>query len=250
LKGAKVDVGGAVTLAGGEVSDQVDVGGSFTSSKPLKFNRIDVGGSVMLMEGGQGGRVDVGGRFESRGSLTFETIEVGGTVEIGGDGDGVAVDVGGTFQTSGNLTLKEDLRVGGRARIGKALRLNSLDVGGEVEAELVEAQNEVEVGGRLRSNRGTKANRIDLGARSRATGPLIAEKVRIREGGEVEDVYAGELQLERRARARNLYVKIARLESQCRIAGEVLYQERLDAESDVEYAKPPVKTAELPKPPI
>src|SRR5213594_1707978 len=140
LKGTKVDVGGAVSLAGGEDSDQVDVGGSFTSSKPLKFNRIDVGGSVILTEGGQGGRVDVGGRFESRGSLTFETIEVGGTVEIGGDGDGVAIDVGGTFQTSGNLTLKEDLRVGGRARIGKALRLNSLDVGGEIEADLVEAQ--------------------------------------------------------------------------------------------------------------
>ena len=102
----------------------------------------------------------------------------------------------------------------------------------------------------MRSNRGTKANRIELGARSRASGPLIAKKVRIREGGEVEDIYAGELQLERRVRARNLYVREARLESQCRIAGEVLYQDRLEAEPDVEYAKPPVKTIELPKPPL
>ncbi len=53
-----------------------------------------------------------------------------------------------------------------------------------------------------------------------------------------------------RVRAGNVYAKDVRLESRCRISGEVKYSGRIEADSDVEFAKPPMKTDELPKPPL
>src|SRR5947208_2017718 len=100
-----------------EVSKDVDVGGKFESTKPLKFSKIDVGGLATLVEGGEGGDVDVGGKFESRADLSFNSLDVGGMASINGNGKGVDVDVGGLLRVSGSLTLEKDLD-------RKSIRLN------------------------------------------------------------------------------------------------------------------------------
>jgi len=67
----------------------------------------------------------------------------------------------------------------------------------------------------------------------------------------VEDVYADTVEMGERVRAGNVYAnKDVRLESRCRISGEVKYSDRIEAESDVEFAKPPMKTDEIAKPPL
>src|SRR6266849_1260640 len=250
VKIVRLEVGGSARVGGGEISKQVDVGGSFVSAKPLKFGDIDVGGTVTLDQGGEGRGIDVGGRFESRGNLNFETIDVGGTVEITGNGEGEAVDVGGHLEVSGDLTLRRDLDIGGKAKVGGNLKLQSLEVGGVIEASFIEAQDKVEVGGRLATTKGTKARTIELGSRSEATGVLIGTQVRIRDRARVDDVYADVATLEEGVRARNLYMRAGRIESHCKISGEVLYQETIEADPEAEFSKPPVKTAELPRPPI
>jgi predicted acyltransferase (DUF342 family) len=171
-------------------------------------------------------------------------------VDIAGNGEGEEVDIGGMLQVSGNLHLKRDLDLGGTARIGGSLRLASLEVGGTIEAEIIVAEDKVEVGGRLRTAKGTKAKTIQLGQRSEVLGVLVGEDVRIGDNARVEDVYADTLEMGERVRARNVYAKDARFESRCRISGEVKYVDRIESEPDVEFAKPPLKTSDLPKPPL
>ena len=74
--------------------------------------------------------------------------------------------------------------------------------------------------------------------------------MKIGDSARVEDVYADTVEMGERVRAGNVYAKDVRLESRCRISGEVKYSDRIEAESDVEFAKPPMKTDELPKPPL
>jgi len=102
----------------------------------------------------------------------------------------------------------------------------------------------------LATTKGTKARTIELGSRSEATGVLVGTQVRIRDRARVDDVYADVATLEEGVRARNLYIRSGRIESHCKISGEVLYQETIEADPEAEFSKPPVKTAELPRPPI
>jgi predicted acyltransferase (DUF342 family) len=74
--------------------------------------------------------------------------------------------------------------------------------------------------------------------------------VKIGDNARVEDVYADTVEMGEGVRAGNVYAKNARFESRCRISGEVRYSDRIEAEPDVEFAKPPTKTNDLPKPPL
>ena len=250
VKSAKLDVGGLARIGGGEVSKDVDVGGKFESTKPLKFSKIDVGGLATLLEGGEGGDVDVGGKFESRADLSFNSLDVGGMASINGNGKGVEVDVGGLLRVSGSLTLEKDLDIGGRAYIGAELRLDSLEVGGSIEADQIIAQKSVEVGGDLKTIKGTRGDIVELGYGSRASGPIVARKVSVGHGGKVEDVYADTLEMEHGSRARNLYFREGVIEAGVQVEGEVLYTDNIEASPDVKFARPASKVKDLPKPPL
>jgi hypothetical protein len=56
--------------------------------------------------------------------------------------------------------------------------------------------------------------------------------------------------MERDAEARNLYGETIRLESDCRVHGEVKYTESLETERGVTIAKPPQKVSKLPSAPL
>ena len=209
-----------------------------------------MGGLATLVEGGEGGDVDVGGKFESRADLSFISLDVGGMASINGNGKGVEVDVGGLLRVSGSLTLEKDLDIGGRAYIGAELRLDSLEVGGSMEADLIIARKSVEVGGDLKTIKGTKGDTVELGHGSRASGPIVAREVSVGHGGRVEDVYADTLEMEHGSRARNLYFREGVIEAGVHVEGEVLYTDTIEASPDVKFAKPASKVSYLPKAPL
>src|SRR2546427_369573 len=242
----RVEISGDIKSTG-----EIDVEhGELRIDGSLDASSVEVDARLFVGKSATAHDFDVGGRFESKGNLTFESIDVGGTVDINGNGEGEEVDIGGMLEVSGNLHLKGDLEIGGKARIGGILKLASLEVGGMIEADLIEAEDEIEVGGRLRTTKGTKAKTIELGHRSEAIGVLVGGRVKIGDNARVEDVYADTVGMGEGVRAANGYAKNARFESRCRISGEVRYSEKVEAESDVEFAKPPTKTDNLPKPPL
>src|SRR6266699_3236938 len=49
----RVDDGGMARVGGGKVSKGVGFGGTFESTKPLRFSKSDVGGLATLVEGGE-----------------------------------------------------------------------------------------------------------------------------------------------------------------------------------------------------
>src|SRR5947199_46759 len=184
------------------------------------------------------------------GSDRADEFEVGGMASIDGNGKGVEVDVGGLLRVSGSLTLEKDLDIGGRAYIGAELRLDSLEVGGSMEADLIIAQKSIEVGGDLKTIKGTKGDTVKLGHGSRASGPIVAREVSVGHGGRVEDVYTDTLEMEHGSRARNLYFREGVIEAGVNVEGEVLYTDTIEASPDVRFAKPSAKVNELPKPPL
>jgi cytoskeletal protein CcmA (bactofilin family) len=169
---------------------------------------------------------------------------------INGNGKGVEVDVGGLLRVSGSLTLEKDLDIGGRAYIGAELRLDSLEVGGSMEADQIIAQKSIEVGGDLKTIKGTKGDTVELGHGSRASGTIVARKVSVGHGGRVEDVYAVTLEMDHGSRARNLYFREGVIEAGVHVEGEVLYTDTIEASPDVKFAKPASKVNDLPKAPL
>jgi cytoskeletal protein CcmA (bactofilin family) len=243
----EIDVGGTVKLEGGKVGN-IKVGGTLKSSRPLNFGNISVGGSVKI-SGGVGREIDVGGTFKSDGDLEFVNIDVGGTVKIDGDAKGRNIDVGGTVSVNGNLDLSEDLRVGGKAAVDGILKARTVRVGGKVEAFKIEALDEISTN-TLRTTEGAKAEKIMIGRKGEAEGPLIANRILVRERARVEDVYGGTVVLRKGSRANNVYAERLTIENDCRITGYVKYTDTLIADKDARLSMDPEKTEKLPAPPF
>src|SRR2546428_425506 len=243
---AKIRIEGDLNAKGEvKVEDgQLAVDGSLEATTVTVDKALRIGGNARADD------VDVGGKFESRADLSFNSIDVGGMASISGNGKGVEVDVGGLLRVSGSLTLEKDLDIGGRAYIGAELRLDSLEVGGSMEADLIIAQKSIEVGGDLKTIKGTKGDTVELGHGSRASGLIVAREVSVGHGGKVEDVYADTLEMEHGSRARNLYFREGVIEAGVHVEGEVLYTDTIEASPDVRFAKPSSKVNELPRPPI
>jgi cytoskeletal protein CcmA (bactofilin family) len=244
----RIDVGGSVKVGGGKVTHEIDVGGSFESAGPLEFDEIDVGGSVRLGGDSSGKRVDVGGVVKVSGNLRFEEIDVGGTIDIEGNADGEDVDIGGVLTVKANLTLSGRVEVGGKCRVGGILTAKRVEIGGWIEALEIKAQ-EVEVGGSTVTERGVRADSIVIGDRGRVKGPLIGGTVYLGERSEAEQVYGENITLEERSKVESIRGAHIEIESGCRILGEVLYSESLDADEDVSFAVEPKKTPALPEAP-
>src|SRR5213594_1131364 len=236
-----VDVGGSFQVRGTAEVEDIDVGGRLDVAGQVKISRLDAGGSARV-GGGEVTRIDVGGSFSSTAPLKFGDIDVGGTVSLEKGGVGGGIDVGGRFESRGNLSF-ERIDVGGTVEITGNGEGDSVDIGGhlEVSGDLI-LKRDLDIGGKARVGGNLKLQSLDVGG--------LIEARQIEAQDKVEDVYAESATLEEGVRARNLYLHEGRIESRCRIAGEVLYKDNLETDSDVEFAKSPVKTDRLPKPPI
>ena len=112
---------------------------------------------------------------------------------------------------------------------------------------MVTARDKVSVGGSINTVVGVNASFIEIGRRGKVTGPVRANEVLIGERARVEDVYSDEITMAEEAQARNLYGQRIRVESGCRIEGEVRFTQSLESEKGVFYAKPPVRVDKLPQ---
>jgi len=146
-----------------------------------------------------------------------------------------------------SMRLSGKLDVGGKIEVKDVLSAKIIDVGGSLKAHEVTAKDEVSVGGLINTVVGVNASFVEIGRRGKVTGPIRANEVLVGERACVEDVYADEITMEMNAEARNLYGKRIRVESGCRIGGEVRFIESLESEKGVFYSKPPVKVEKLPK---
>jgi cytoskeletal protein CcmA (bactofilin family) len=150
---------------------------------------------------------------------------------------------------NGDLELIEDLLVGGKATVDGELKARTVRVGGKVEAYKIEALNEIATN-TLRTSKGAKAEEIEIGRRGEAEGPLIANRILIRERARVEDVYGGTVILRRGCRTNNVYAENLTIENDCRISGDVKYTDNLKADRDARFDRNPEKTEKLPSPPF
>ncbi|HYA21747.1 MAG TPA: hypothetical protein VEG31_01015 [Thermoproteota archaeon] len=244
----ELDVGGVATVGGGRV-DSVSVGGTFESFGKLSFKKLDVGGIAKIAAGEGQGKIDVGGIFNVQGSLEFDVLNVGGKVDIRGFVKGRHVEVGGQMDAGENATIEERLRVGGYAKVGGELNVGNVEVGGSLAAKVCLAEG-VAVGGEIRTEKGTKAKRFEIGRGGEVKGPIVADEVKIGRGAEVEDVYAGKLEMEADSSANNVYAHEARLGPDSRVSGELLYTGTLELGEEAKVRSGPTKAEKLPSPPI
>ncbi|RLI08950.1 hypothetical protein DRO32_01575 [Candidatus Bathyarchaeota archaeon] len=121
------------------------------------------------------------------------------------------------------------------------MRASSVEVGGSLRADEVEATGKVRVGGRLSTIQGVRADYVEIGRRGRIEGPVRARRVRVRELARAEDIWADEITLEEEARARNLYGRRIYIECDCVVTGEVKYVDELVVEEGARLLSPPEK---------
>ena len=243
-----IKVGGTVKLSGGKVKRRIDVGGTLKSSEFIDFGDINVGGTVKLEGGGKGQLIDVGGTLSSDEHLSFTRIDVGGTVSLDRGADGEDLTVGGSLKSRGDFTLSNRLKVGGRASVEGTLKVNSVRVGGRIEADKVLAEQFIETSD-IRTRYGAKATRIEIERRGTVRGPLIGDIVTLKERAEADDIYADRIQLRGRCSAGNLYGRIIRIDSRCELQS-VTYTEELSADGSVIIRGGSQKSEKLPDPPI
>jgi cytoskeletal protein CcmA (bactofilin family) len=122
-------------------------------------------------------------------------------------------------------------------------------VGGSTVAQKIETEEDIHTH-KLITRDGAKAQRIEIGRRGEVEGPMVAERVLVRERGRVEDVHGGDVVLRRGCRADNVYGSNVTLEDGCRISGVVQYTGDLRLERDVRLASGPEKVDNLPEPPL
>ncbi|MCX8183748.1 MAG: polymer-forming cytoskeletal protein [Crenarchaeota archaeon] len=194
-------------------------------------------------------RISVGGVLDVNGSIEVDTIRVGGTTTVKGSVKAKDVVIGGRLKVDENASIEAMLEVGGVAKIGGELKAGVVKVGGDLEADVCFADS-IEVGGRIETKRGLKAKTFKIGRHGEVVGPIVAENVKIGRGASVEDIYANWLELGENSSARNVYAREAYLKRGCRVAGELLYVDKLEFEENVEMYSESKKVEKLPEPPI
>ena len=195
----------------------------------------------------KGTHISVGGVLDVDGSLEVDEVSVGGTVGVKGSVNAKRVSVGGRLKVDENASVEDRLEVGGVVKIGGELKAGVVEVGGALEADACFADG-VKVGGKVETRRGCRSKTFEIGRRGRVIGPVVAEYVKIGHGASVEDVYASRLELGENSSARNVYAGEAYLKQGCRVAGELLYVEKLELEHVAQVNSR--KVEKLPEPPI
>jgi cytoskeletal protein CcmA (bactofilin family) len=229
-------------------AENVKVGGTATITTEAVIEVLDVGGTVRLQKGNlEDARV--GGMMEGTDAVQFERLDVGGRLLLG-SGVGDSVRVGGLLEVQHDLTLKDELVVGGEARINGVLEAESVNVGGDLQSEEVRARGSVRVGRNLLTNKGTKAAEVSISRHGRVTGPIVGQKVRIESDAAVEDVYADELRIGESSSVTNVYASRMEVGDSCRVAGRLQYTSEIRIGRNVQFSSQPEKVSSLPGPPI
>ena len=99
------------------------------------------------------------------------------------------------------------------------------------------------------TKRGVRASSISVGDRGRVRGPLFGDNVRVGDRADVEAVYAKTVELGERCRCTLVHGVDLRIESGCRVLGEVLYSGSLETDEGVLFTVPPKKVDILPPEP-
>ncbi|MCE4613159.1 MAG: polymer-forming cytoskeletal protein [Desulfurococcales archaeon] len=162
---------------------EMSVGGSVSLRGPVEFKSIDIGGSLKV-EG------DL---------LVSDDLRIGGSARIEGNLRAGRVKVGGSIRVSGRIEAGE-LTIGGSADFSEGI-IGDLDVGGSISALEILVKNARIAG----SARGLIiGDHVVVEKKSRIKGRIVARKLVVKREAEVEEAYAVEAMIEKKAEVDSL----------------------------------------------
>ncbi len=172
-------VGGHAEVGGGTIKGEIKVHGQFTTTKKLDYGQVNVYGNIKLPAGSNGQRLTASGRVEFEGDQSCESLEINGSGRVAGAYRGENVKVNGRFEVSGPLTLSKELDVYGAAEVKGDLSCDALEVAGKLTAVSVDAGSTAKIAGGAVAPRGLKARSVIVGLGSRVVGPIVGEEVEV-----------------------------------------------------------------------
>lgn len=252
-------VGGKADVGGGRITGHTQVGGFFSSTRPLEFGELLVYGRCKLHAGSSGKKISAFGALSIDGDFAAEEALVNGKLDVAG-----SLQVKGTLETNGSCEVRgelagNDLRVGGRFQARKAILSNQVDIAGEVATTV-----------------GLKAKSISIRSGTRCMGVLVGDRVELGRSWGVavnwgkqwlgqsivargiakmtsaEDIYGSEVILGPNSRCGKIFAKTVELGEGC-VVDRVTYTEELrrgGAGGRVFITTPPEKVTELPSFPL
>ncbi len=260
-------VGGHAEIGGGTISGGIKVRGHFAAKTSLDYGELQTYGHVDLPVNSKGDRLSVLGRVEFEGNAFCRVIEVKGVAEVAGNCSAESVEVGGKLSVSGSLSVFKDLKIFGVTEVEGQVKCESVVVGGRLKADSVLVDGEADIDGEVESARGLKAKSILVRRGSKVVGPLVGEQVEIGKtagawrfplGGRlassgrntsVEDVHGGAIKLGSSSRAKLVFAESLEMDDGSH-ADQVTYTKTLKLRMNNLVNKSPMKTPELPEPPL
>ncbi|MDA4115329.1 MAG: hypothetical protein OK442_02085 [Thaumarchaeota archaeon] len=276
VKTKDFDVGGKAEVGGGSISGRVNVKGVFASSGPLEFGELQVYGKCTLPAGCKGQKVSAYGKLSVGGAFTCEEIKVEGFTEVRGDCSAGNIVANGWLRVHGSLAFSGTLETSGQGEVRDDVRGADLRVGGRFRARKVILTNKAEVAGEfLETQQGLKAKSVTVGSGTTCRGPIVAERVelgsslvsfanwgtswagqsiRIRAIGRmtnVEDVYGGEVVLEKNSRCKRIFANRVQVAEGC-TAEQVSYTDEFRGapKGRTFFTRQPEKVDSLPPFPL
>lgn len=204
-----------------------------------------INGSLQIRGELYAGKIKVDEKLIVDGSIRAREINVGKILECYGNVEAEKIYVGDKIIVNGNLILSSKLEAANFAEVEKTLSAKSIKVSGILKARRINAIESIYVGGEINAIDGVKSSKITIGGRGRIYGAVMAEEVILEEKAKAEDIYANILFMEEGATARNIYVERAHLKENCEITGELHYTNNLKAKK-VRFAIKPKKVKMLP----
>lgn len=260
-------VGGHARVGGGVISGDIKVKGQFTTGLKLEFGELEIFGHLKLPADSKGERLVAFGKVEFLGDAFCRIVQVKGSVRVAGNFAVEDAEVSGKLEVSGSLNATKELKVYGVAEVKKQVKCESIMVGGRLRANSVMVDGQADIDGEVESTRGLKAKSILVRRGSRVVGPLVGEQVEIGKaagawrfplGGRlassgrntsVEDAHGGAIKLGPASRARLVFAEDLEMDDGSH-ADQVTYTKILKLHMSNLLSKPPVKTSQLPEPPL
>ena len=229
IEGGKVSAGMKAVLIGGTF-EKASAGMNLIVKKDIKIERASAGMSLKIKDNAIIESASAGMSIKASKNLTFDKLSAGMSAKIAGDATGETAKVGMSMICKGNIECRNQLSVGMKIKAGKNIDAGNISTGRKLIGKFI------------------KAKQVDIGKRGRIRGTLEADRVTLKPRVRAGTIYANEIEMQEKSKAKNVFADIIFMEYGANVSGKLQYTESFEAEEGVKAKKKAEKVKALPSP--
>jgi len=229
IEGGKVSAGMKAVLIGGSF-EKASVGMSLITKNDIKIEKASAGMKLKFKGNAIVESASAGMTVKASKNLTFDKISAGFKIKAGGELSGESASAGFGIIGNSNVEIRSS------ASAGFKLKAANNIIGGKIST------------GRKIIAKHIKAKQVQVGKRGRIIGIVEADRVILLPRVCASNIYATELEMQEKSKAKNVFADHIIVESGARLSGKIQYTGSFDAEDGAKIRGKPEKVKALPSP--